>query len=131
MLEELERSYAAMDADGFLALFTEDVVQHDVNRRVLIEGIDAWREQTETINSAHRAMTRIHHGRVLTGQWLIVEIEWTGTVIGAAVGAKEDRDYNYQGMRLLELADGRIRRQLIYSDYVTLAEQLGLGGQPR
>lgn len=127
MLDELERSYAAMDVDGFVSLFTDDFVQHDVNRRVLIKGIEAWRQQTEIINSAHRALTRVHHGRVLTGKWLIVEVEWTGTVIGEAIGAPEDRDYSYHGVALLELAGGRIRRQLIYSDHVTLIEQLGVG----
>ncbi len=43
LLQRLEREYEEMDVDGFVSLFTEDFTQHDVNRRVRISGIEAWR----------------------------------------------------------------------------------------
>lgn len=131
MLERLERVYRAMDVESFLAFFTDDFQQIDVNRRVLIRGRDAWREQTMQINGSHRWMERIHHGRLLVGDRLIVEIEWAGQVPGEALqAAGEDREYRYVGLGVLELDGGRVRRQTLYADFATLSEQLDGRTQP-
>lgn len=126
LLERLEREYGEMDVDGFVSLFTEDFTQHDVNRRVRVSGIEAWHEQTVRVNAGHRWMARVHGRRLVEGNTVIVEIEWSGLVRGAALGRAEDREYRYSGLGVLELDGGRIRSQVLYADFVTLAEQLGL-----
>jgi pimeloyl-ACP methyl ester carboxylesterase/ketosteroid isomerase-like protein len=125
LLEGIEEAYRAMDVDAFVGHFTDDVQQLDINRRVLIQGRDAWRTQTVDVNGAHLWMERVHHGRLLAGDRLIVEIEWAGQLRGQALGAdREDRKYRYTGLGVLELAGNRVRRQTLYADFATLAAQL-------
>jgi pimeloyl-ACP methyl ester carboxylesterase/ketosteroid isomerase-like protein len=130
LLAELEVVYAEKDVEGFVGLFTDDFTQVDVNRRVYVRGKDDWRRQTEQINAAHREMGRLHHGRVRVGDWVIAEIEWWGTVDGAALAAPDDRSYRYSGIGLLEVDDGKIGRQILYADHRTLEEQLGQRPEP-
>ncbi|MGH9791386.1 MAG: alpha/beta fold hydrolase, partial [Candidatus Acidiferrales bacterium] len=80
LLERLESAYNAMDAEAFVSLFTEDGAQLDVNRRVHVKGRAAWLEWTRRINAAHTNMTRRHRGRAKAGDWVVAEIEWSGTV---------------------------------------------------
>jgi hypothetical protein len=60
LLEELEADYRAMDVERFVGLFSEDVAQLDVTRRVHLTNRAAWIEQTRKINAAHRSMERRH-----------------------------------------------------------------------
>jgi hypothetical protein len=53
LLQEMERAYAAMDIEGFLSVFTDDVIQ---------------------------PMERRHRGRAVIGDWVVAEIEWAGTI---------------------------------------------------
>jgi hypothetical protein len=127
MLDQLARAYAAKDLEAFLAHFTDDFEQTDVNRRVHVSGKSAWREQTVRVNAAHREMGRIHHGRALVGDWLVVELEWFGTVRSEALAdAESDRSYRYGGLGLLQLDGNRIRRQILFGDIVTLERDLGM-----
>lgn len=127
MLRELEIAYAAKDLEGFIALFAEDFRQVDLNRRIHIAGRSDFRRQTVRLNAAHRDMGRIHHGRALIGESIVVEVEWTGTVRGEAIPANEDRSYRYDGIALMHLNEaGLVDHQIIYADFVTLAHQLGL-----
>jgi steroid delta-isomerase-like uncharacterized protein len=125
-LAELEDAYRSMDVERFASLFAEDFEQIDVNRRVHVRGRDEWVRQTERVNGTHREMARIHHGRARVGDWVVVEIEWSGTVHGGALGEPgRDRRHRYSGVGLLELRDGRVRRQILFADFRTLLEQLG------
>lgn len=126
LLRRVEREYGEMDVDGFVSLFTEDFTQHDVNRRVRVSGIEAWHDQTVRVNAGHRWMSRVHGRRLVVGNVVIVEIEWAGLVRGDAIGAPQDRPYRYSGLGVLEIEGGRIRSQVLYADFVTLAQQLGL-----
>ena len=126
LLRVLERAYDGMDVSGFVSLFTDDFVQHDVPRRVTVIGKDAWTTQTSQLNALHRVMSRTHHGRIQVGNLVVAEVQWTGTVRGAALGSPTDRRYNYTGIVIMELEDGLIRRQLIYGDAPTLSAQLRL-----
>lgn len=127
LLAELEQAYAAKDVEAFVSLFTEDFEQVDVNRRVRVRGREAWRRQTARVNAAHRYMERAHHGRArVADDWIVVEVTWTGTVRGAVLGEPgEDRAYDYDGVGLLRIEDGRIGRQILWADFRTLWEQLG------
>lgn len=125
LLEKLEQAYASMDVDRWVTLFTDDFEQVDPPRRVHVVGRDAWREQTADINRVHLQMSRVHHGRARIGNWVVAEVEWTGTIRGEAVGSPgEDRRYRYSGLALIEIEDGLVRRQIIYDDVVSLEEQL-------
>jgi pimeloyl-ACP methyl ester carboxylesterase len=127
MLASLEKAYAEKDVEAFVAHYAEDFQQVDVNRRIHVSGKDAWRAQTVQVNQAHQTMGRIHHGRALIGDWLVVELEWFGTVVGTALGRPgEEHSYRYSGLGLLQVEDGRIRRQILFGDVVSLEEQLGL-----
>lgn len=126
LLAELEEAYASMDVDRFVSLFAEDFEQADVIRRVDVRGREAWRRQTEQVNAAHVEMARHHHGRVRVGSWVVVEIQWSGTVRGEALDEPGgDRAYDYSGIGLLEITDGQIERQILYADFRTLIDQLG------
>jgi uncharacterized protein (TIGR02246 family) len=128
LLQKMEEAYRSMDAERWVSLFTEDVEQIDVPRRVHLKGRDAWRMQTESINAAHRQIDRVHHGRAVVGDWVIVEIEWAGTVRGEALGTPgQDRRYSYSGIGLLHLDGTRVGKQIIYGDVTTLDERLGSG----
>jgi len=125
LLTAIEDSYRAKDANRFVSLFTNDFSQVDVNRRITISGIDAWRRQTESVNAAHREMARLHLGRVVHGNLVISEIEWSGTVRGDEFASgTTDRPYRFSGLGVLELAGGKIRRQVLFIDYASLREQL-------
>lgn len=124
LLSRMEAAYNAMDADAFTALFTDDVTQLDVNRRVHIKGRAEWNQWTRLVNAAHSAMTRRHRGRARVGDFIVVEIEWSGTVRGAAVNAPADRNYRYTGLGLLRLREGKVQQQILYGDYASLMEQL-------
>lgn len=128
LLSRIEQAYRSMDVDAFVGLFTDDFEQLDVARRVLVQGKDAWRSQTEAINASHRWMERVHHGRAsVRGGIVVVEIEWAGQVRGAPLETGKDGVYRYVGLGILELRDGRIARQVLFADFNTLARQLGLG----
>jgi pimeloyl-ACP methyl ester carboxylesterase/ketosteroid isomerase-like protein len=128
LLAQLETAYRSMDVEGFVSLFTDDVEQLDVNRRIHVKGKAAWTEQTRKINAAHRTMERRHRGRAVMGDWIVTEIEWAGTVRGEALGAPgRDFTYRYTGLGLQSIRDGKIHRQILYGDYATLAEQLATG----
>jgi len=71
-------------------------------------------------------MERIHHGRLIAGDRVVVEIEWAGRVRGEALGRPNDLEYRYTGLGVLELDGDRVRRQLLFGDATTLVEQLGL-----
>jgi hypothetical protein len=58
LLLKLEEAYRAMDADRFVALFTGDVVQLDVPRRVHVKGREPWFAWTRILNAAHQRMSR-------------------------------------------------------------------------
>lgn len=126
MLEDVEAAYAAMDVAGFVSFFSDDFEQVDVNRRVVVRGKEAWRRQTVRINGLHESMGRLHHGRALIGDWLVVELEWFGTLRGDRLdpAAPENVSYRYSGLGLLQIEGGRVRRQILYGDIVTLEEQL-------
>jgi pimeloyl-ACP methyl ester carboxylesterase len=131
LLEGLEAAYRAMDVERFVGLFSEDVAQLDVTRRVHVKNRAAWIEQTRKINAAHRSMDRRHRGRAVVGDWIVTEIEWAGTVRGEALGAPgRDFVYRYTGLGLLRMRDGKLQRQILYGDYTTLAEQLATGRPP-
>ncbi|MGH7563910.1 MAG: alpha/beta fold hydrolase [Gemmatimonadota bacterium] len=126
LLARLEQAYTSMDVERFVSLFGEDFEQVDINRRVHVRGREAWRRQTERVNAAHHKMERIHHGRARVGEWVVVEIEWSGAVRGEVLGQPgHDRPYRYSGMGLLELEKGGIRRQILFVDFRTLLNQLG------
>lgn len=126
LLAELEEAYASMDVERFVSRFDEDFEQVDVNRRVHVRGREEWRRQTERVNAAHEGMARVHHGRVRVGDWVVVEVEWSGTVRGEVLGQPgRGRPYRYSGVGLLELEKGRIRRQILFVDFRTLLDQLG------
>ncbi len=124
LLSNLEASYRAKDVDRFVALFTDDFTQLDVNRRVHVRGKATWADWTKRINDAHTVMDRVHRGRVSVGEWVIVEVEWSGTVRGEALKAAAPRSYRYTGLGLLRLRDGKIRQQILYGDFATFSEQL-------
>jgi pimeloyl-ACP methyl ester carboxylesterase/ketosteroid isomerase-like protein len=126
LLVKLEAAYESMDAGRFVELFTDDVIQLDVPRRVHVKGRHRWLTWTrDQINAAHRRMSRRHHGRAVAGPWVIAEVEWSGIVKGEALGnAGGDREYRYTGLVLMRLEGDRIAEQIIYGDQPTLLEQL-------
>lgn len=126
LLTGIEDAYRRRDVEAFASCFADDVEQLDVTRRVLVRGRDGWRRQTESVNRAHRWMERVHHGRILAGNRLIVEIEWAGCVRGEALGTPgRDREYRYGGLGIMDLREGKVVSQILYGDVTTLDEQLG------
>lgn len=127
LLLRLEETYRSMDAERLVALFTDDVVQLDVPRRVHVKGREAWLAWTrDRVNRAHRRMSRVHRGRAVAESWVAAEVEWAGTVKGEFAGAPAggDREYRYTGLVLMRLAEGRIATQIIYGDQPALLDQL-------
>ncbi len=125
LLSSVEMTYRAMNADAFVNLFSDDITQLDVSRRVHVKGRDRWLAWTRDINAAHSRMERRHRGRAVAGDWVVAEVEWSGKVRGEALGNPgKDLEYRYTGLVLMRLRGGRIALQLIYGDYASLSEQL-------
>ena len=125
LLLRFEEAYNNKDVEAFLALFTDDFQNIDVNRRVRIDGIDAWRVQTERFMSLHQCARRQHLGRMVSGDTIVVEIEWWGILRGVAFGPEEaDRSYHYRGVAFLKMDGDKISLQLAYDDADTLNQQL-------
>jgi pimeloyl-ACP methyl ester carboxylesterase len=130
LLTQLEAAYESMDAGRFVELFTDDVVQLDVPRRVHVKGRDRWLAWTrDQINAAHLRMSRRHYGRAVVGQWVMAEVEWSGLVKGDMLGSNGNREYRYTGLVLMRLEGDRIAEQIIYGDQPALLEQLRGGGE--
>lgn len=127
LLRRMEDAYQSMDAQRFVELFTSDVVQIDVPRRVHVKGRERWLAWTrDVINPAHRRMECVHRGRTVVGPWVTAEVEWSGVVKADALGAAGggDREYRYTGLVLMRVDRGRIAEQIIYGDQPTLMDHM-------
>ena len=126
-LLQFEEVYSGKDVEAFLALFTDDFQNIDVNRRATIDGIDEWREQTERFMAFHQCARRRHLGWTVSGDTIVVQVEWWGIIRGIAFGPEEaDRSYHYRGITFLKMDGDKISLQLIYGDADTLNQQLSV-----
>ncbi len=131
LLTKIERAYERMNAEEFVSLFTDDMSQLDVSRRVHVRGRESWLAWTREIIAAHARMERRHRGRAVSGDWVIAEVEWSGTVRGEAAGLRvRELSYRYSGIVLMRSRDGKIAEQVIYGDVPSLIDQLSAARPP-
>ncbi|HEY6595129.1 MAG TPA: ester cyclase [Asanoa sp.] len=116
------------DPERVLALFVDNCVFEDVTFGVVVRGRE---ELLSFVNGAFAAVPDFKYGirsGFATGQWAIIEWVMSGTHRGDFPGipATGKRFSSVRGSTILELDDGRIRRESDYWDGATLMKQVGL-----
>ena len=126
-MHEWARRWSEHDVDQLVALFTDDVVYEDVtlgagNRgkqqlRAFVRGFfvgfpDAVFELTTSFVAGDRGV----------GEW-VVRATHRGDLLGLRATGKT---INVRGATVVELADGKIRRNSDYWDMATALRQIGL-----
>ena len=116
------------DPERVLALFVDNCVFEDVTFGVVVRGRE---ELLSFVNGAFAAIPDFKYGirsGFATGQWAIIEWVMSGTHRGDFPGipATGKRFSSVRGSTILELDDGRIRRESDYWDGATLMKQVGL-----
>ena len=108
LVEAYRDAWVAHDLDGLMELVTADVVFHNYTAGERVEGAEAFRAHVGQIH-AGRPDTRFTERAVHFGDGVVVA-EWTATATGSD-GARTEWD----GIDVLELRDGRICRNAVYS----------------
>jgi steroid delta-isomerase-like uncharacterized protein len=121
-------SSANNDPERVLALFTDDGMYEDVTTGVVVRGKEELRRY---LIGAFATIPDFTFGvlrRFASGPWAAIEWTMSGTNRGdwAGMPATDRRFALVRGTSILELEDGKIRRQSDYWDAATVMKQVGL-----
>ena len=116
------------DPERVLALFADDCVFEDVTFGVVARGKEELRS---FVKGAFAAVPDFKYGvtcRFAASRWAAIEWVMSGTHRGDFPGipATGKRFSSVRGSTVLELEDGKIRRESDYWDAATLMKQVGL-----
>lgn len=121
-------AYRAMDVERMLGSYAPDALFVDVAQRHRLEGTDGLRQLLVPLVSVHSAMGIDVRRRVVSGNLVVVDYVYEGTLSGealrAATGKETCRDtpYRLPVTSWFEVRDGRISRQTDYIDLATFQE---------
>jgi len=121
-------AYRRGAVEEMLALYAPGALFEDVNQRHRIEGTEQLREFLARIVRMHTTIGLSETRRATTGNTVVVQYAYTGTLSGAALRAitgKEtcrDTEFTLPVTSWYEIEDGRIARQTDFIDLATLRE---------
>ncbi|MGH9388162.1 MAG: nuclear transport factor 2 family protein [Vicinamibacteria bacterium] len=123
-LKAYYEAYRTGTVEELAAFYTEDVVFDDISQRHHAEGKAAFTEALESLKDIHVEMSIEEKRRLVSGNMVVVEILYKGTLDCAKLG-RPDHDnlpYVLPAVLLFEVSKGRIRKQTDYIDYRTFSE---------
>lgn len=130
VVERWVDAFNAHDAEGYLALLTDDVEQVSPSER--LSGKAAARADIEDSIASQPDASMTVLTLLVTGDAAAVEYRMTGTLLGdihfgdGRVVPATGRRYDMDGCSLLWLRDGRIATLHHYWDRALMREQIGL-----
>ena len=121
-------SSANNDPERVLALFADDGMYEDVTTGVVVRGKEELRRYLIGAFATIPDFTFSVLRRFASGRWAAIEWTMSGTNRGdwAGMPATGKRFASVRGTSILELEDGKIRRQSDYWDAATVMQQVGL-----
>lgn len=127
--DKLSNACNGRDVDTVLALFSDDCEYEDVALG------QTWRGKSELRKFVRGDVfgnipdsTRVAKNRIAARGWAAIEDELSGaTQCDPAGKPLPGKHFTVRGSSILELRDGRIRRNSDYRDIATAMRQLGLG----
>ena len=116
------------DPERVLALFVDDCVFEDVTFDLVAHGKDELRSFVERAFAAVPDFKYQVTDRFVASEWAAIEWVMSGTHKGdfPEMPATGKRFSSVRGATILELEDGKIRRESDYWDAATLMKQIGL-----
>lgn len=123
-LSDYYEVYRSGTAEELAALYADDVVFDDVSQRHHFEGRASLTEALKGLKNIHVEMSVEEKRRVVSGDSVVVEVLYRGTLDCAKLGRPdhENLSYSLPAVLLFELSNGRVRRQTDYIDYRTISE---------
>jgi len=121
-------AYRRGSVDEMLAIYAPDAVFEDLNQRHRAEGTEQLRQFLGQVIQMHTTIGLEETRRSTTGNTVVVQYAYTGTLSGAALRAitgKEtcrDTEFTLPVTSWYEIEDGRIARQTDFIDLATLRE---------
>lgn len=124
VIDAFMANYATGDAGKMLQSYAEDAVFVDVNQRHRFEGSQALQELLGQLQFMHLDMEIREKRRVVTDNHAALEIVYAGTLNCEALGMKDHDPVSYElpAVILLDIENGRIKRQTDYIDFKTYTE---------
>jgi steroid delta-isomerase-like uncharacterized protein len=121
-------AYRSADLDRMLAMYDPEAVFIDVAQRHRYEGTDELAVFLRNLIGIHLSMDVDVKRRVVSGDQVVVEYAYTGSLSGEALQAAtgkdscHDTEYAIPVTSWFEIRDGRIASQTDFIDLATLAE---------
>ncbi len=117
-------AYRIGTAEELAAFYTDDVVFDDISQRHHVEGKAPFTEALASLKNIHVEMSVEEKRRMVSGDTVVVEILYKGTLDCAKLGRPDHENLSYAlpAVLLFEVSNGRIRRQTDYIDYRTFTE---------
>jgi steroid delta-isomerase-like uncharacterized protein len=126
-LDEWPAAWSSHDAERVVALFTEDCLFEDVTFAVVTRGKEQLRGFATGAFAAIPDIRFELTGRVAAGEQAAIEWVMAGTHTGDFPGLPATgKPFSVRGSTILELENGKIRRESDYWDAATFMKQVGL-----
>ena len=128
VIDRLFAAYRAGSVEQMLASYTPDAVFEDVNQRHHFEGTEQLAQLLGGIAAVHHQMGLKEKRRVISGDTVVVEYEYVGTLNGGALGQSvgkqgcPDLEYVLPTTSWYEVKNGKITRQRDFIDWATFLE---------
>jgi steroid delta-isomerase-like uncharacterized protein len=123
-LSDYYEIYRMGTAEELAAFYADDVVFDDISQRHHFEGRAALTEALAGLKNIHVEMEVEEKRRMISGDSVVVEILYKGTLDCAKLGRPDHENLSYAlpAVLLFEVSNGKIRRQTDYIDYRTFTE---------
>ena len=127
-IDRLFAAYRSGSVEQMLASYTPDALFEDVNQRHHFQGTEQLAQLLGGLVAVHHQMGLKEKRRVVSGDTVVVEYEYVGTLNGAALGQSvgkqgcPDLDYVLPTTSWYEVKNGKITRQRDFIDWATFLE---------
>ena len=127
-VDRLFAAYRVASVEQMLASYAPDAIFEDVNQRHRFQGSEQLALLLGGLVAMHHEMGLKEKRRVVSGDMVVVEYDYVGTLNGAALGqsvGKEgcpDLGYAIPATSWYEVKDGKITRQRDFIDWATFLE---------
>jgi len=126
LVERHLKAEGAGDVEGAVAVYTDDIVHHDVGfPGPPLTGKDAAREFYGFLTANFRTEDEQQINRYFDGDTMILEQMMTGAVIGEMVGIPGNgRRISFRILHVFDFRDGLISREQVWIDSGAIVGQL-------
>lgn len=123
-LPDYYEAYRTGTAEELAVFYTDDVVFDDINQRHHVEGRALFTEALAGLKNIHVEMSVEEKRRMVSGDTVVVEILYKGTLDCAKLGRPDHENLSYAlpAVLIFEVSNGKIRKQTDYIDYRTFTE---------